>query len=84
MHKSVFSPEQEILQQLLREIRLAAGLRQSDLAQRLNRPQPFVSRYESGEKLLDLPELRQVCHAIGISLNDLVTRYEEELSKAGL
>lgn len=79
MQKSVFSREQEILQDLLRCLRVEAGLRQADLAEKLLKPQPFVSRFESGEKLLDLPELRQVCQALGISLLDFVRRYEELL-----
>jgi len=84
MQKSVFSPQQEVLQDLLRQLRQEAGLRQSDLAALLEKPQPFVSRYEKGEKLLDLPELRQVCHALGVDLVKFVQRYEEALHKAGL
>ena len=67
------------MQTLLRQIRQQAGLRQSDLAIRLKKPQPFVSRYEIGEKMLDLPESRQVCHALGLSLLDFVQRYEQAL-----
>lgn len=29
--------------------------------------------------MLDLPELRQVCHALGIALPDFVNRYEGAL-----
>ncbi len=65
------------LQGLLREARTAAGLRQADLARRLGKPQSFVSKYESGERRLDLVELRQVCAAIGISLEELVRRFED-------
>jgi transcriptional regulator with XRE-family HTH domain len=81
VQKSVFSREQIVLQDLLRHLRLSAGLRQADLAERLGKPQPFVSRYESGEKLLDLPELRQVCHALGLSLPDVVAQYEVALGR---
>ena len=82
MQKSVFSHEQVVLQDLLRQIRQEAGLRQADLASLLGKPQPFVSRFESGEKLLDLPELRQVCNALGISLPEFVRRYEEALLRS--
>ncbi len=71
--------EQEQLQALLRSIRYEAGLRQSDLAKRLGRPQSFVSKYESGERRLELIELRQVCQAIDISLEGFVRRFEESL-----
>ncbi len=61
---------------LLRQIRTEAGLRQVDLARRLRQPQSFVSKYESGERRLDLLELQQVCSALGISLGDFVKRFE--------
>jgi transcriptional regulator with XRE-family HTH domain len=70
---------EERLQALLRSIRREAGLRQSDLAARLGRPQSFVSKYESGERRLDLIELRQVCQAVGISLEEFVRRFDESL-----
>jgi transcriptional regulator with XRE-family HTH domain len=62
---------------LLRGLREAAGLRQVDLAARLKRPQSFVSKYESGEKTLDFLEVREVCHTLGVPLDDFVRRYEE-------
>ncbi len=64
---------------MLRQVRTEAGLRQTDLAERLGVPQSFVSKYESGERRLDLLELRQVCEAIGLSLRDFVQRLESEL-----
>ena len=81
MQKSIFSAEQEALQALLRRLRQEAGLRQADLAERLGKPQPFVSRYEKGEKLLDLVELRQVCHALEITLPEFVSLYEDMLAR---
>jgi len=77
--KSLYSREQLVLQSLLRQIRLAAGLRQDDVAARLRTYQTFVSKYEAGEKILDLPELRQVCDALDVTLIDFVKRYEEML-----
>jgi transcriptional regulator with XRE-family HTH domain len=60
-------------------VRLATGLRQVDLAKRLGEPQSFVSKYESGQRRLDLVELLQVCHALGISLVELVRRFEKSV-----
>ena len=79
MNKSIFTTEQEKLQSLLRQVRLGAGLRQSDLAERLAQSQSFVSKYESGERRLDLLELRQICHAVGVSLAEFVNRFEKSL-----
>lgn len=65
------------LLELLRQIRLEAGLRQVDLAKRLRQPQSFVSKYESGTRRLDLLELQQVCSVCGISVSEFVRRFED-------
>jgi transcriptional regulator with XRE-family HTH domain len=79
MDKSIFSPEQEVLQNLLRQIRKGWGLTQEELAKLLGEPQSFVSKYESGERRLDLIEVREVCRAVGMTLLEFVTRFEERL-----
>jgi transcriptional regulator with XRE-family HTH domain len=79
MDKSIYTPEHAALQQVLRQLRHAANLRQEDLAARLDEPQPFVAKYESGQRRLDLIELRQICQALGVTLLELVTRFEEQL-----
>ena len=79
MNKSIHTQHQECLRSLLRQARRQAGLRQVDLAKRLGQPQSFVSKYETGERRLDVLELRQVCSALGIGLTDFVRRLEESL-----
>jgi transcriptional regulator with XRE-family HTH domain len=61
---------------LLRQMRLDAGLRQADLARKLRQPQSFVSKYESGERRIDILELREICSALGVSLTEFVRRLE--------
>lgn len=51
--------------------------RQDDLAERLGRPQGFVSKVESGERRIDLVELHRHCDAVGVSLLAVVRRYLE-------
>ena len=77
MRKSLHSRRQERFQDLLRKLRKEAGLRQTDVAERLGHPPSFVSKYESGERCLDLLELEQVCEALGITLSEFVERFEE-------
>ena len=56
------------LQSLLRDIRTSAGLLQADLGKRIGADQSFVSRYERGERRLDLVELEQILvEIVGIS-----------------
>jgi len=76
MAKGRHHRDQLKLQRLLREIRLEVGLRQIDLAERLNSPQSYVSKYEVGERSLDFLEVREICTAIGISLEDFIKRFE--------
>jgi transcriptional regulator with XRE-family HTH domain len=74
------SDYQKALLELLRKVRIDRGLRQQELAERLGRPQSFVSKYESGERRLDLVELKFVCQALGVSLCDFVRRFEEQVN----
>lgn len=60
-------------------MRLEGGMRQQDLAARLGEPQSFVSKCESGERRLDVLELRQITAALGVPLADFVRRLEERL-----
>jgi transcriptional regulator with XRE-family HTH domain len=72
------STEKRKVREILRQLRDKAGLRQIDLAMLLNRPQSFVSKYESGEKTLNFLEVREVCHALNIPLADFVSQFERE------
>lgn len=63
------------LQRLLREIRVEAGLKQADVAERLGNDQSFVSRYERGERRLDLVELEAICAACKVKLEEFARRY---------
>lgn len=81
MEKSIHTTDHKKLQRLLKQVRLGAGLRQEDLAELLGKPQSFVSKYEKGDRRLDLIELRQICKAVGISLTDFAKRFEESVQK---
>lgn len=71
--------QKRILARVLREAREEAELRQADLAKKLGQPQSFVSKYEVGERRLDVLELRLICAALGITTIDLVNRLERAL-----
>jgi transcriptional regulator with XRE-family HTH domain len=67
------------LQQMLREVRSSAELKQADLAKRIGADQSFVSRYERGERRLDLVELQAICEACGVTLSAFVAEFEADL-----
>jgi len=64
--QSVFSVRFRRLRKLLVEARRKAGLTQIELAQRLSKPQSFVSKYELGERRLDVVEFLEVTEALGV------------------
>lgn len=76
MEKSIRSPRHQVLATLLREVREAAGLSQSEVAALIDEPQSVVSKYEAGARRLDLVELEYVAKALGLTLSDLVKAYE--------
>ena len=79
MKKNIRLDQQKRLLVLLRGIRVDAGLTQSELASRLSRDQTFVSKYESGERRLDVLELREVCRAIGTDFVTFIRKLDREL-----
>lgn len=73
MPRSRSSPRYARMTELLVQARSDAGLSQVELAARLHRPQSYVSKYESGERRLDLIEFIEVAEAIGVGVVELVT-----------
>ncbi|MBZ0217394.1 MAG: helix-turn-helix domain-containing protein, partial [Fimbriimonadaceae bacterium] len=54
--KSVYSEKYQKLLALLIEARLASSVTQQQLADELGRPQSFVSKFERGERRIDVVE----------------------------
>lgn len=72
-----YSPRYGRFRALLRRIRQEAALSQAALAQKLGKPQTFVSKSELGERRVDYPELLDICAACRITLADFDRRYHE-------
>jgi transcriptional regulator with XRE-family HTH domain len=51
--------------ELLIEARRASGLSQEDVAERMGRPQSYVSKCEAGTRRMDVIEFMEVMSAIG-------------------
>jgi transcriptional regulator with XRE-family HTH domain len=62
---------------LLRQAREEAGVLQVDLARKLGKKQGFVSKYELGDRRLDLLDLAEICDALGISFVEFAKRFDE-------
>jgi transcriptional regulator with XRE-family HTH domain len=57
MGRSIYSSRYKAFLQRLKQARQEAGLTQVEVAQKLNLPQSYVSRCESGERRVDVVEL---------------------------
>jgi len=64
--KSIYDDEYRRLIGLLRSERLAVGLTQQQVADRLGRPQSFVAKVEGFERRLDVVEFLHLCRAMGV------------------
>jgi transcriptional regulator with XRE-family HTH domain len=73
--KSAFSdPYRKLLADLV-ESRRAAGLTQHELAERLGRPQSFVSKYERAERRLDVAEFVTISRELAVDPCKLIRKY---------
>lgn len=72
MPRSRLSPRYARLRELLIEARQTAGLTQVELAERLRRPQSYVSKVESGERRLDVVEFLEIADRIGCRADEIV------------
>jgi transcriptional regulator with XRE-family HTH domain len=70
--RSVFSQRYAKLCNILISARHEAQLTQIDLAKKLRRPQSFVSKYERGERRLDVIEFIEVTEALKVMPNTVI------------
>ena len=81
VQKSIFTSEYSVFRNLLRELRTQKGFTQVQLSEALGLPQSFVSKYETGERRLDVIEVRALCDCLGISLSTFIKKLEAKLSE---
>lgn len=68
----------ELLANLRRE-RMASSISQTELSQKLSKPQSFISKIECGERRLDVIELLKICAILGVKFRDVVPKEYREL-----
>jgi len=60
MSKSIYSKDYKEIINRLKQARIDAGLSQQAVADKLGKPQSYVSKIESGERRLDVAELKKL------------------------
>lgn len=77
--KSLRSPAHVRLLELLLAAREKAGLTQQQLADRLGKPQSFISKYEGGERRIDVIEFIAIAEALELdasrAIRDVRSKY---------
>jgi transcriptional regulator with XRE-family HTH domain len=81
---SLHEASYRLLLERIRSVRRAANVTQAELAEKLGTDQSFVSKYERGERRLDVVELRAICRALGIDFVSFLSEFEKELPKRDL
>ena len=59
MSKSIYSKDYKEIIERLKKARIKAGLSQQEVADKLDKPQSYISKIESGERRLDVAEMKK-------------------------
>lgn len=68
------TPQYQQFRKLLIKARKEAGITQVEVAASIGYPQSYVSKYESGERRLDLIEFLEVAKAIKLDVHDFIDK----------
>ncbi len=74
--KSLYERSYAAFTELLKEERRKAGLTQAMLAKKLRRPQSYVSKYERGDRRLDVIEFLEIARAIKFDPSEILQRLD--------
>jgi transcriptional regulator with XRE-family HTH domain len=76
--RNPFDENRILLRMLLTQVRIEQKITQKELAERLQKPQSFVSKYENGERILDLIELCEICISMRIDFIVFIKRFYDK------
>lgn len=74
MTKSVFTDRYKLFLNLLIQERKNKGITQVLLAKKLNKPQSYVSKYENGERRLDVIEFLDIATCLELDAETFIRK----------
>ena len=80
MPKTIFTGDNRIVMEALKQARLQAGLKQSELAARIGKDQSWVSLVEGSQRRVDMVEFIEIAKALDV---DPVELLREILGRLG-
>ena len=82
MEKSIYRKEYKFFIQVFVEFRTKAGLLQTELAKRLNVHQSYISKIETGQRRIDIIELREICTHLKTNLVEFTKELEKRIKSS--
>ncbi|MBI4910436.1 MAG: helix-turn-helix transcriptional regulator [Acidobacteria bacterium] len=81
MEKSLHSEGYTLFLRQLRDVRKRNGITQTELAERINETQSFVSKCERGERRLDIVEVWTFSKALGIPFKEFAANLDANMTR---
>lgn len=79
--KAKLSEELVVLGRVIRDARERRGLKQMEVAARLDLPASYLSKIEKGTRRVDVIELIRIAEAIGTDPADLITEVRRAIER---
>jgi len=74
MKKSIYTERYKKFCAIMIDLRKKKNLTQVQLANLLNKPQSFVSKYENAERRLDIVEFLEICKVLKIESGKIIKK----------
>ena len=72
MSKSIYSKKYKNILKKIKKARLEIGLKQEEVADKLKKPQSYISKIERGERRIDIAELQELAKIYKKEINFFV------------
>ena len=72
MPKSIRTSEYKKLVTKIKQARLDSGLTQKEVAEKIKKPQSYISKVEAGEQRLDIIEMKKLARLYKKNINDFL------------
>ena len=82
--RTIYDPRYVAVVSLLKDYRINSNMTQQELAMLLCCDQGYISKYESGQRRLDIIEVRKICNCLGVDLLTFVSDLEQKIKEEHL
>lgn len=80
MPNSMHSQKYQIFREMLVAARVKTNLTQVQVAEKINKPQSYISKYECGERRLDFTEFVELAIVFEMDIAEFIAQYKQKLT----